>query len=223
MIAQIVDIAHTDVMLPVAGAIAAWLIAGRAWQQTLCWCLLFAAGLSVVALSKIAYLGWDTGIPALNFDALSGHAFRAAAVIPVFFFVVLHRASMSRRAGGVVFGIAICVGLAVLLVRFHFHTASEVIVSLVLGSAVSLGFMRLANSLPAPHINRWTVPFSLIILFTIFGLRLSSINHRLVDVALYLSGRDQPYMWSKNLKMSCTHAPQLNGVPVLVPQRSAGS
>jgi hypothetical protein len=29
-------------------------------------------------------------------------------------------------------------------------------------------------------------------------LKPSSINHRLVDIALYLSGRDQPYGWSRN-------------------------
>lgn len=201
MSAHIVDIAHTAVMIPVAGAIAAWLIAGRAWQRALCWCLMFAAGLGIVALSKIAFLGWETAIPALDFEALSGHAFRAAAVIPVLFFVVLQGTSSSWRAKGVVFGIAASVGLAALLVRFHFHTASEVIASLVLGSVVSVGFMRISSGLPAPRIDRRTVSFSLIVLLVICGLKPSSISHRLVDVALYLSGRDHPYVWSKNLDM----------------------
>lgn len=201
MLAHIVDIAHTAVMIPVAGAIAAWLIAGRAWQRALCWCLLFATGLSIVALSKIAFLGWETAIPSLDFEALSGHAFRAAAVIPVLFFVVLQATSPSWRAKGVVFGFAVSVGLGALLVRFHFHTASEVIASLVLGSAVSLGFMRIATRLPAPRIHRGTVSFSLIVLLVICGLKPSSVSHRLVDVALYLSGRDHPYVWSRNLDM----------------------
>lgn len=195
MVAQIIDIGHTAVMLPVAGALAAWLIAGRARQLALYWCLMFAAGLSVVALSKIAFLGWEIEITSLGFEALSGHAFRATAVIPVFFFVVLQGTSICWRASGVVFGFAASVGLGVLLVRFHFHTASEVIASSVLGSVVSLGFMRIASRLPAPRINRWTVPFSLIIFILIFGLKPSSISHRLVDVALYLSGRDHPYVW----------------------------
>ena len=199
--AQVVYIGHTAVMLPVAGAIAAWLIAGRAWQLALRWCLMFAAGLSIVALSKIAFLGWDTAIPSLDFEALSGHAFRATAVIPVFFFVVLRGTSAPWRAAGVAFGIAVSLGLGVLLVRFQFHTASEVIASTVLGSGVSLGFMRIARRVPAPRIHRGTVPFSLIIFIVICGLKPSSISHRLVDVALYLSGRDHPYVWSKNLDM----------------------
>ncbi|WLI90669.1 hypothetical protein Q4S45_05990 [Massilia sp. R2A-15] len=81
----IIDVGHASVMLPLAGAIAAWLIAGQAWKLALCWCAMFAAGLGIVALSKIAFLGWNTAIPTIAFQALSGHAFRAAAVIPVFF------------------------------------------------------------------------------------------------------------------------------------------
>ncbi|MEO7494685.1 MAG: membrane-associated phospholipid phosphatase [Massilia sp.] len=197
MMALIVEIGHTAVMLPMAGAIAAWLLAGRAWQRALCWCLMFAAGLSMVALSKIAFLGWETGIPSLHFDALSGHAFRAAAVIPVFFFVVLQGTPTSWRAGGVACGIALGVGIAVLLVRFGFHTASEVIASSVLGCVVGLGFMRIAAGLPAPRISRSTVLFSVIIFAAIFALKPSSISHRLVDIALYLSQRDHPFVWSK--------------------------
>lgn len=197
MLVQLVDIGHTAVTIPVAAAIAAWLVTGRTWQLALCWSLMFVAGLGTVALSKIAFLGWETGIPSLGFQALSGHAFRSAAVIPVLLFVVLQRAPLSWRGGGVGIGFAVSVGVAVLLVRFQFHTASEVIPSLMLGSAVSLGFMRIANSLPAPRINRLSVPFSLIMFLVICGLKPSSLSPKLVDVALYLSGRDHPYMWSR--------------------------
>lgn len=197
MLAQLVDIGHTAVMVPMAAAIAAWLFASRTWQLALCWCLMFAAGLSIVALSKIAFLGWETDIPSIGFQALSGHAFRSAAVIPAFFFVVLQLAPMSWRAGGAVLGLAASSGVSVLLVRFQFHTVSEVMPSLVLGSAVSLGFMHVANSFPAPRANRWSAPFSLVIFLVICALKPASISPKLVDVALYLSGRDSPYAWSR--------------------------
>lgn len=202
MFVQLVDIGHTAVMIPVAVAIAAWLFTGRTWQLALCWCLMFGVGLSIVALSKIAFLGWQTTIPSLDFQALSGHAFRSAAVIPVLLFVILQLAPLSWRAAGVALGMAVSVGVGVLLVRFQFHTVSEVIPSLVLGSAVSLGFIRVANSLPAPRINRWSVPLSLMMFLVIWGLKPSRISPRLVDVALYLSGRDHPYMWSKQQETS---------------------
>ncbi|THC42565.1 membrane-associated phospholipid phosphatase [Massilia sp. Mn16-1_5] len=197
MIAQLVDIGHTAVMVPVAAAIGAWLVMGRTWRLALCWCLMFAAGLSIVAMSKIAFLGWETGIPSIDFQALSGHAFRSAAVIPVFFFVVLQVAQASWRAAGVVFGMVVSLGVGVLLVRFQFHTVSEVIPSLALGSTVSLGFVRVANKLPAPLINRWSVLFSLTMFLVMCGLKPSKISPHLVDVALYLSGRDYPHLWSR--------------------------
>jgi hypothetical protein len=199
MMAQIVDLGNTRIMLPMAAVIAARLVSGRAWRQALCWCLMFAIGLSMVALSKIAFLGWQIAIPLLHFDALSGHAFRAAAVIPVFIFIALQRTSFLWRARGVAFGIAFSAGLAVLLVRFRFHTVSEVIASLMLGSLISLGFIRIATRMPPPTLDRATVPFCLIIFILIFALNPSTLSHRLVDIALYLSGRDHPYVWSRNL------------------------
>lgn len=198
----IIDIGHTAVMLPVAAAIAAWLIAGGAWKRALCWCLVFAAGLSLVALSKIAFLGWDAGIPSLEFKALSGHALCATAVIPVLFFVMLQGTSISSRRGGVVFGFCVCVALGVLLVHFKFHTASEVIASFMLGTFISLGYMRIATALPAPGIHRWTVPLSVIVFVLVFSVKPSFITHRLVDVALHLSGRDRPYQWDTK-KLVC--------------------
>jgi hypothetical protein len=205
----IIDIGHSSVMLPLAAAIAAWLLAGRASKMALAWCLMFAAGLSLVALSKIAFLGWDTAIPALQFKALSGHALCSTAVIPVLFFVVLQRASIFWRTAGVVFGLLVSVGLGVLLVHFRFHTASEVIASFVLGTSISLGYMRLASTLPAPRINQWTAPLSVMVFIVIFGLKPALINHRMVGVALHLSGRDRPYEWSKKSSICEARSPMI--------------
>lgn len=196
--AQIVDLGHTAVMVPLAGAIAAWLVAARAWKAALYWCVIFAAGLGLVASSKIAFLGWGGGIPLLEFQALSGHAFRSSAVIPVSFFLLLRGASSSVRTGGVLLGMGVSIALGVLLVHFRFHTLSEVVPSLILGAFVSLCFVHIAATLPTPRWNRWALPFSIIVLMGIYMLKPSSINHRLVDIALYLSGRDQPYGWARN-------------------------
>jgi hypothetical protein len=169
---------------------------------------MFAAGLSLVASSKIAFLGWDVGVPSLDFQALSGHAFRATAVIPVCFFLLMQGKSAAWRTAGVMVGMVASLGLGFLLVHFKFHTASEMIASAMLGSSVSLGFLRIARTLPAPRINRWTAPISMMVFLGICSLKPSTINHRLVDVALYLSGRDRPYVWSRKSDI-CDARPQV--------------
>lgn len=206
---SIIDIGHTAVMVPMAGAIAIRLIAGRAWKLASCWCLIFATGLGLVALSKIVYLGWGVRFPVLGFTALSGHAWRAAAVLPVLFFVLLQGAPDNWRHRGFTFGIVLSIGLGVLLIIFRFHTTSEVLASLVLGVAAGRVFVRLSATLPAPDASRQAFAMSLLTFFLICSLRPSSINHRLVDLALYLSGRDHPYQWTRDIDLC---VPRLPGV-----------
>jgi hypothetical protein len=204
---HIIDIGHTAVMVPAAGAIAAWLLAARAWKQALWWCLIFAAGLGLVALSKIGFLGWGLELPEIGFKALSGHAWRATAVVPVLFFVVLQGAPVRWRTAGVALGVLLSIGIAALLVRFRFHTVSEVVASSILGVSAGFVFMRLATVLPAPRVSAWAAPASLLAFLVICGLKPSSASHRLVDVALFLSGRDQPYRWSRTVDVCAAHPP----------------
>ena len=189
---RVSDIGHTAVMLPMAAAIAAWLIAGRAWKMALWWCAMFGAGLSLVALSKVAFLGWDVSMPSLGFKALSGHAFCASAVLPVLFFVVLQGSWSGWRTRGMMIGVLVSVGVGILLVHFEYHTASEVIASLVLGTLLSFGYMRLAASSAPQALGRWRVPLAVAAFVVAFSLKPALINHRLVDVALQLSGRERP-------------------------------
>lgn len=95
-------------------------------------------------------------------------------------------------------GIAASVGLAALLVRFKFHTASEVSGSILLGCAVSLGFIRVAAAMPAPRTGRWGVAAALLALIAIWALTPFPLNQRLIDAALYLSGHDHTYRWTRN-------------------------
>src|SRR4051794_4137900 len=182
---QMIDVADTAVMLPMAGAIAGWLVAGRAWKAALYWSLMFGAALSIVALSKIAHLGWAAGIPSIDFSALSGHTLRATIVIPVFSFVVLQRAPLFWRAVGIILGVAFSAFIGVLLVYLRFHTVSEVIATSILGGIVSLWYMHIAVKLPVPRVNGWTAPLSLVVFLLIFSAKPTSLSRHLVDVALY--------------------------------------
>ena len=201
---NIIDIGHTAYMFPLAAAMTVWFAAGGAWKMALYWCGMFASGVSIVALSKIAYLGWDTGIPSLGFKALSGHVLCATAVLPVLGFLVLRCTSLAWGAVGITVGIAISAGLGLLIVYFNYHALSEAIASFILGMCISLGFLHITRTFPAPRASRWSAPLGAMIFALVFILKPSVINHKLDDVALHLSGRDRPFEWPK--KLVCTGA-----------------
>lgn len=193
---HVIDIGHTAVMIPAAAAIAAWLAMHRATSLLLWWCGLFAAGLGLVAWSKIVFLGWGLDLAAIRFQALSGHTWRATVVVPVLMFLLLQRASPRWRRAGVACGVGFGAGLAVLLVVFGLHSVSEVVASFVLGVAAATIFMARAPALLSREVHRGAIPVAVMVFVLVGALQPASLNRRLVDVALFLSGRDFPYLWS---------------------------
>src|SRR5690606_16724813 len=89
------------VTLPIAAAIAIWLLAAGAWRAALAWCVMFGTSLTLVAATKIAFIGWGIGIPGLDFTGISGHAMRACAVLPVAAFLLLRNAGLRICVTGV--------------------------------------------------------------------------------------------------------------------------
>ena len=191
----IIDIGHTAVMIPLAGTIAAWLVTKKEWKLAFCWCLMFACGLGIVALSKIAFLGWGLEMQFMDFKALSGHAFRATVVLPTFFYIALQDTSIRWRKTGLLLGVVLSITVAILLIIFNFHTPSEVIITCFLGATIDVVFIRFTESLHNANGNPWAVPVSIITFILIYSLKPSLINPRLVDVALFISGREYPYQW----------------------------
>ena len=55
------DFGDSAAMLPAAALIALWLAAGRAWRRMVLGCCGFAVLSLLVALSKLAFLGWGIG------------------------------------------------------------------------------------------------------------------------------------------------------------------
>ncbi|MEO8598852.1 MAG: phosphatase PAP2 family protein [bacterium] len=194
------------VMMPAAAAFAAWLALGGAWRMSLWWCGLFGAGLAVVIASKIAFIGWGIGIPALDFTGFSGHAMRAMAVIPVLFFLVLQNSSMATRRIGVLGGILLGVLIVFSRVIVHAHSPAEAVLGGMLGTAVSLGFIALSCTREKPLLNRALIAATIIGLIGMSYVEPVPSQSVLVKVALALSGHDQPYTRA-NWKLR--HAPEL--------------
>ena len=196
LLVRLVDIGHSVAMLPVAAAITAHLIAGRAAKSAMLWLGLFTAGLAIVALSKLLFLGWGIEITMLDFQALSGHAFRATAVIPTLFFVVAQPISASCGRKAFTLGGTASFVICWLLIYFNFHTISEVFVSALLGLAVGLGFIRLAKQTHLPPVTAINAACATFFLVVVVIINPSSLNHRLVDIAHFLARKENTHEWN---------------------------
>lgn len=191
---QISMFGDSVVTLPAAAAIMVWLIAGRAWNMALWWGSLFAAGLILVAATKVAFIGWGIGISAIDFAGISGHSMRASAILPVLFYLLLHRSMPLLRDGGVVLGLLLGALMGISRVAVGAHSVSEAVAGCLLGGAIGLGFILLSKPLPKPHLNRFLIAFSLFGLLPTSYAEPAPTDHWLQAVALYLSGHERPYV-----------------------------
>lgn len=199
---KLVYLGDSAIMLPAAAAVAAWLATGRAPKLAILWSILFLLGLALVGTSKIAFLGWGAGLPAINFKAFSGHAMRTTAVMPVLLYLMTQKLPIAGRISGVALGLLAGVGMCLLLLAFDYHSLSEVLAGWGVGAAVSLTFIRMMLAHPAIGLHRWLLP---VCLLAFLGMRFAvphSTTHVMTEAALYLSGNPRPYNWN-TWKMGC--------------------
>jgi hypothetical protein len=187
-------IGSTAVTAPAGVAIAVWLIASNRWRLALHWACWYGGGMLIVVLSKLAFLGWGLGVPALEFAGFSGHAMRAAAVFPIAFYVALYGAGAPVRRAGVGAGIILALLISVGRCVTHFHSVSEAVGGSLLGLAVAGGFIRGAG-----EVGQFVVSRALV-LATVCALLLVTpkvepvpTEQLLTRFALFLTGRDRPY------------------------------
>ena len=184
-------------LIPAAFCLAIWMWAGGARRMALSWTLIFAAGLALVAASKIAYIGWGFEIEAIGFRGGSGHAMRTTAVAPVMLYLLLQDAPRPIRAAGILSGLVLGVLMAVAVSVYDEHSASESIAGFLLGVFVSLGFIRLAEKMRKPvmgHARIVSVSFcSAFVLSASMSLDNDPSYGWLESAALFLSGNGKPY------------------------------
>ena len=137
---QLTNAGDLAVMMPAAIMITFWLLFNRPWPQAWLWPLLFGTGVLLVAISKIAYVGWGIGCQAMNFTGISGHTLQASAVFPLVFYLIFSTYRPRWRFAGLVAGL-VCggvIGFSRLTVRAH--SLSEVVAGFVLGLVICLVF-----------------------------------------------------------------------------------
>ncbi|MBU9263066.1 phosphatase PAP2 family protein [Burkholderia multivorans] len=187
--------------LPLAITIAIWLVLGYSWQRAAGWLAVLATAIGVVALTKIAFLGWGIGVRAWDFTGFSGHAMLSTAVYPVAIFLALIRARTPVRVAGIALGLAAGVAVGVSRVALDAHSPSESVTGCIVGAAAALVFIA-ASWRAVPH--RWSVPAVVaslgLVTVALHGITVPS--HRWVtQVALHLSGHERPFVrarWKAN-------------------------
>jgi hypothetical protein len=180
--------------LPVAVGLAAWLLSGRAWRSAACWSLCYTLALVLVGASKIAFLGWGTGVPALGFKAISGHATGATALFPTLFYLLVpgDEPALRRAAAGV--GLLLGALVAVMLVSAGEHTVAEAAAGWATGAVVSLTVIRTARTQPFPrsHGLGWAAAA---FICTAWLMKSAPLGYWMVRAALALSGNDRLHSW----------------------------
>jgi membrane-associated phospholipid phosphatase len=191
---KITHFGDISVMTIAALAIAGWLVAEHEKRLALCWSLLFTVGMVMVTASKVAFIGWGIGIPALDFTGFSGHATRVAAVIPVLAYLLLQRTAAPLRwtGVGVAYGCAIVLGVSRVVV--HAHSPSEVVTGLALGAAISSAFILIAVSIQRHIFNPLRVLLVLLVLLPAPYVQPAPTQEWLTDMTLFFSGHESPYL-----------------------------
>jgi hypothetical protein len=181
--------------LPAAAAVGAWLLACRAWRSALCWAALYALAIALVGASKIAFLGWGTGVPALGFKALSGHATGATAVFPTLFYLLLRDYRRPMRMAAALTGLALGALVALLLVLGGEHTPAEAAAGWLTGACASLACIRCTRNLESPRPLQSVACATIAFAAAAWLVKWAPLGYWMARAALALSGSDRLHSW----------------------------
>ena len=181
--------------LPTGMAIAAWLLAARAWRAAAGWMLVFGLALALVAATKVAFMGWATGLPALGYKAVSGHAAGFTAAFPTLCWLLAQRCAPPVRRGVALLALGLGVAVAAALVHAGEHTPVEAIAGWIVGLAAFLCTVHLACGVSAPPPGRAIACAVPAFCATAWALHSVSVGYWMIRLALALSGNPYPYPW----------------------------
>ncbi|MGO4870646.1 MAG: phosphatase PAP2 family protein [Roseiarcus sp.] len=189
----VTDFGDSAVTVPIALAIALWLLASDAWRGALAWLSLFGAGALSVFCTKVAYAGWGVGVREIDFTGISGHAFTATSALAVAGYFLGGNCSKPADIVGGSLGFLAGVVVGVSRVVLGDHSVSEAVVGCALGGAIAVAAIAIIR----PRVRIVAAP--LVFAFTIVALAFALHGQKApseqlaVKVALFLSGRTTPF------------------------------
>ena len=204
----ITNLGNISILLPFALLITflLWLPAST---RRLCvvWLATVVVVETIVAATKVLFMGWRLGIESLDFTGLSGHTTLSLLVWPVAFSLFLgHKDAL--RALGVAFGFLLASVIAVSRLEIHAHSVAEVVFGGILGAAVSSLFLvRYRRLFQLVALPRW-LAITLILPLAIGYGHAVPTESILGGVARILSGHSYVYTRA-DLHSATFHSPAL--------------
>jgi membrane-associated phospholipid phosphatase len=157
------------------------------------WLLGLALASLLGTVSKVAFIGWGWGVERWNFTGFSGHTMYSAAIYPLLMVMLAARLAPCWQKVAFGLGFVLAVVVAVSRVMVQAHSVSEVVLGLLLGSAVTLLAISKAD-LPR---GTWRLYVPVLLAFWMVMAPLQAPplpTHQLVTrLALLLSGHTKPY------------------------------
>jgi hypothetical protein len=188
--------------------------AGR--SLALHWAGALAAAALLTLTTKLAFIGWGVGWPALDFTGVSGHAMFAAATYPLLLGTLAPR---RWRWPSLAAGALLAAALGVSRVVVDAHSVSESVAGVLVGGAASAWALSRAG-LPPARLPLWA-PLVVVLWFVgLPALAPPSNSHAIVTrLALVLSGHERPYVRGQWRWPRATAA----ALPVFSSERSVGA
>ncbi|BET10139.1 phosphatase PAP2 family protein [Pandoraea sputorum] len=214
----ITDFGSAAVTVPLAAALILWLLCARAWHAAFAWIALFGAGSLVVAVSKVMFLGWGLGVREIDFTGVSGHTFFAATVYPVIAWLLLSKLPWPWRVLGTLLAAAGSVAVGVSRVALSAHSVSESIAGCVVGFSVCAAFAWYTRGDDAPNLKTLPMGASLFVLMMWLHGESVPTQRWITDIALIMSGREQPfkrYSWLAHKPLPAPATPVTPMTPAL--------
>ena len=185
---------EAQILLPAALLASVWLWRRETGRPLVTlWLPLLCLAILLTTASKVAFLGWGVGLPAVNFTGVSGHAMFAAAVYPLLVGAVAAPLSQMGQRLSLLAAYALALLVGVSRVEIDVHSYSEVLAGLLLGSAASTIAIALAH-MPHAKVRGWLpVGLGVWLVLTPAGAPPSRTHDWVTRLSLALSGRDTPY------------------------------
>jgi hypothetical protein len=179
-------------------------------RASVTWVLCLATASATVAMSKIGFYGWGTGVRAWNLTCFSGHSVLAMGFWPVFLGLLVSPSYPRWRISFV--GIGVLLGALVVASRVavRAHPISEALAGALLGAVVASVAIRAFKHTHLPLRKEML----LIVLIWWSGEQFNRVvntEHVLRQVAVALSGNAKPYTrkrWLRHTHSLKAHTPK---------------